>query len=267
MVSPILGSPRRSGSSAVEQLPQHVVHRLAVLRLGRLARRWAGGRGRGWAAGSGRGRLRPWLGALASLARLRSRRRRLLAEAAAQALLQQVADGLAELAAEQIAGLAVGAAACPSYCRRAVPVPPWAPPEQPAQAAEAGAVLARTGPCPSRAAWHRRRRDCPGCPASPDRSAARPTAPRSSRECRSRRDRRCGPGLRWSSRVSARRGNRSAWCRGRWCRRRSSCTSGPTRLRSVVAAWPLSILNEAESCERSVACCLVLLPAGQRCSR
>ena len=30
-------------------------------------------------------------------------------------------------------------------------------------------------------------------------------------------------------------------------------TSGPTRLRSVVCAWPLSILNDAESCDRSVA--------------
>ena len=30
-------------------------------------------------------------------------------------------------------------------------------------------------------------------------------------------------------------------------------TSGPTRLRSVVCAWPLSILNDADNCERSVA--------------
>ena len=30
-------------------------------------------------------------------------------------------------------------------------------------------------------------------------------------------------------------------------------TSGPTRLRSVVCAWPLSILNDDDNCERSVA--------------
>ena len=30
-------------------------------------------------------------------------------------------------------------------------------------------------------------------------------------------------------------------------------TSGPTRLRSVVCAWPLSILNDADNCDRSVA--------------
>ncbi len=33
-------------------------------------------------------------------------------------------------------------------------------------------------------------------------------------------------------------------------------TRGPTRLRSVVVAWPFSIRNEAESCVRSVVCSL-----------
>src|SRR5256885_15318909 len=43
-------------------------------------------------------------------------------------------------------------------------------------------------------------------------------------------------------------------------------TSGPTRLRSVVCAWPLSILNDADNCERSVAFS-ALLPARQGARR
>ena len=86
---------------------------------------------------------------------------------------------------------------------------------------EARRRRARTGPCPSRAACHRRRRDCRGCPGSPDRFSAPTTDPTTPRECRSRRDRRRGPGLAWSSPAAARRGSRSCACRDRWCRRRS----------------------------------------------
>src|SRR5205823_5525284 len=137
----------------------------------------------------------------------------------AQALLQKIADGLAELAAERIArllaarralsgGTALLSAGRPlAGCR-----------SQPPGRRRSG----RTAPCPFPSAWHRRRRDCRGCPASPDRSEGSPMALRSSRECRARPDRWRGPGLRWSSRVWARRGIRSAWCRGRWCPRRST---------------------------------------------
>src|SRR5438552_9412471 len=102
--------PARDPYSAIEQLPQNLVHRLAV----RLRRRVGLRRGRGRcrfgirrlarhrnAALAVRPRraltrtwTRTWAGSALPLAQ------------AAQALLQQIAEGLAELAAEQIARLA-----------------------------------------------------------------------------------------------------------------------------------------------------------------
>ena len=84
----------------------------------------------------------------------------------------------------------------------------------------------------------------------------RPRGRRSRRGCRARPGRRRGPGLRWSSRAWARPGTPAP------CAARSTVpapvtrTSGPTRLRSLVAAWPLSMRNEAPSWLRSVACSL-----------
>ena len=130
------------------------------------------------------------------------------------------------------------------------------PPPQPAQSAQSAAVACRTGPCPSPSALHRPHRDCRGCPAFPDRSAARPNGLRSPRGCRARPDRTARP---WPSVVSTSFGstrNASILVPRSMVPAPVIFTSGPTRLRSVVVAWPLSILNDAESCVRSVACSL-----------
>ena len=215
---------RESAASPVEKLPQDLVHWLTVLLGGRIARRRGrGGLGRGGLGRRGLGRRLGGRGAArdAALAARPAAALALALAEAAQALLQEIAEGLAELAAERTAGCWA--------CRACPPAPPCCPPAAPA-VRRAGCrsqprcprPSRRTGPCPSPSAWHRRRRDCRGCPASPDRSVGSPTGPRSSRGCRARPDRWRGPGLRWSSRALARRGTRSAWCRDRWCLRRSS---------------------------------------------
>src|SRR3954468_24160027 len=96
--------------SAIEQLPQHVVHWLAVLLRGRVGRRRSRGRG-GFGLSRRAGRigardaaaLARTRGALGGRALTRALTRSLAQPA--QTLLQQIADGLAKLAAERIAGL------------------------------------------------------------------------------------------------------------------------------------------------------------------
>src|ERR1700692_2261620 len=95
MVSPILGR------SAVEKLPQDLVHGLVVLLRRGIARRWCRcrrrrGGGRGRLSGRRRGNVAAlaygtWTGSALSRSALIHAA---LAQAAAQSLLQQIADGL-----------------------------------------------------------------------------------------------------------------------------------------------------------------------------
>src|SRR5438552_13218083 len=98
----------KKGRSAVEKLPQNLVHRLAVLLRGRLALGWRRGRLRRGLRRGGCGLLRAGGGNAAALALAgggraglrgwcRSGRRGVQA---AEPLLQQIADGLAQIAAE-----------------------------------------------------------------------------------------------------------------------------------------------------------------------